>query len=194
MKGRSVGASLRRFRQLLWIIASLTQEIGSAAGPSELELKAAFLFKFVTYTEWPSPGITPPGGPVVIGVFADGPSAETIGSTVGTNRVRGHPVAVRRIRAVQEAAECHLVFVAGEESARLPELITLLRSRPVLLVGDGDRFCRAGGMIAFRLVEGKMRFEVEGGRVAASGLKVSSQLLKLSLPPAKAAETPGGAR
>jgi len=116
-----------------------------AAAATESELKAAFLFKFVAYTGWPDADVKPTTVPIVMGISADEAFVQTLQSLVGTNRVRGHSIIVRTIRTPEEAADCHLVFLSGAESGRLAELSASLKCKPVLLVGEGDRFCRDGG-------------------------------------------------
>lgn len=172
-------------RLVLSFLVLLVAGAGRAAGPTESEVKAAFLYKFTAYTDWPNPTLAQAGAPIVIGVFADEPFATTLVSVVGTNRVRGHPLVVRKLDGVEEAEGCHLVFVAATASVQLPDIIAALGSKPVLLVGEGDKFCRGGGMIALRPAAGKMRFEVDAGRVLAAGLKISSQVIQLSMPPDK---------
>lgn len=175
---------------VLSILALLVAGSGRGAGPTESEVKAAFLYKFTTYTDWPASMLPPGAVPIVIGVFADEAFAGTLISVVGTNRVRGRPLTVRRLASVEETQGCHLIFVAATSGAQLPEIVNSVRSKPVLLVGEGDKFCRDGGMIALRPAGGKMRFEVNAGRVLSAGLKISSQVIQLSMPPEKEAGPP----
>jgi hypothetical protein len=158
---------------------------GRAAGPTESEVRAAFLYKFTAYTDWPSQSFARADAPIVMGVFADERFARTLVSIVGTNRVRGRPVVVRRLQTTDEAKECHLIFFAAAESARLPNILPVLRSQPALLVGEGDKFCRDGGMIALRPKSGRMRFEVDVVRIQSAGMKISSQVIQLSIPPGR---------
>ena len=163
---------------------------GRAASPTESEVKAAFLYKFTAYTDWPTQSFSRAEAPIVMGVFADERFARTLVSVVGTNRVRGRTLVVRKLQAADETRGCHLIFVAAAENARLSQVLATLKSQPVLVVGEGDRFCRDGGMIALRLASGKVRFEVDAGRILSAGLKINSQLIQLSVPPGKGVDPP----
>jgi hypothetical protein len=135
----------------------------------EYEVKAAFLFNFLKFVDWPAA----PDGPWVIGVVGAGSFTGILEDTVRGKTVKGFPVTVKRLPGISAARGCHIVFV--------PMRVQAAFAPPpgVLTVGDDLHFLDAGGIVGFYLEEGKVRFEIQADAAKAAGLRVSAQLLKL---------------
>jgi hypothetical protein len=144
-----------------------------AAPPS---LKAAFLFNFAKFAEWPRDS----SGPLTLCVLHDRAAEEALAQLVHGASINGRSVAVARTTTRDGLAPCHLVYLASDDLPSLDPVLADLRGRPVLTVGDGEPFARHGGMIGL-LVEGnKMRFAINPGAAHRSGLRISSKLLALA--------------
>ena len=158
--------------------------------PSEYGLKAAFLFNFAKFTEWPSEAFTNTNSPIVIGVLGTNrftSSLELVSELEGTLRdktINNRPLQVREIQSLTEATNCHILFISTSEEKRLPQIFDTLRVAPVLTVGDElGGFTEVGGMINFVTVDKKIRFQISNDKAKNARLRISSKLLSLALRP-----------
>jgi YfiR/HmsC-like len=144
----------------------------SAGAVSEDQVKAAYLFNFLKFVEWPETRMA--SGPWIIGVMGRSDFVQLLEETVGDQMVKNRRVVVKRVRRDGNIAECHLLFVARcEFDGKVPV-------KPGLLtVGEAQGFSEAGGMINLYVEANKVRFEVAPDAARAAGLRVSPQLLKL---------------
>jgi hypothetical protein len=155
-----------------------------AGNPSDAEyrLKAACLFNFAKFVEWPPTSLPADTSPLVIGVLGDNPFGTSLEQVITGRAVNGHPVQLRYAHKPEELAGSHLVFVSRAAQVAQPGLIKDLAGKNVLTVGDGDGFLRAGGMIQFVVVENRVRFAIAETTAQQAGLKINSQLLSLAVP------------
>ena len=135
---------------------------------TEYQVKAAFLFNFLKFVDWPGAQQSP----WIIGVVASNSFAGILEETVLGKTVKGSQVIVKRLPNVAAAHGCHIVFVPMPVPAFAPPA-------GVLTVGDDPHFLSAGGIVGFYLEDGKVRFEIQPDTAKAAGLRVSAQLLKL---------------
>jgi len=147
---------------------------------SENQLKAAYLFNFAKFVEWPASAFAGAGAPLVIGFIGKGPYAEAHDALTG-RIAKGRKVQVRQFSRVEEVAGCHILFIATSERGRLKEILRALPATGVLTVSDIGHFCNSGGMIALVNRGERVQFEVHIGNAERAGLKLSSQMLKLAL-------------
>ncbi len=176
------GCRLLTFVSLLMLNA----ESGPAQQPqpSEYQLKAAFLYHFAQFTEWPAPAYSREDSPFVIGVLGEDPFGPALQQTLLGKTLAKHPVTYKLVRSVAEATNsCHMLFVSSSEKKHLPQIITELNSSSVLTVGESDEFIASGGMINFVMQGNKIRFQINNAAAKAAGLQIRSKLLSLALPP-----------
>jgi hypothetical protein len=155
----------------LWLLA---QE-----NPTEFQVKAAFLFNFAKFVEWPVQKL-PPNAPLIIGVLGDDPFGTDLDKTVQNKSVAGHSIETRRFGTPAEARAAHVLFIGESERRRLSQILPALNGANVLTVSDIDSFCDKGGIINFRLISEKVRFEVSPRTAEEQGLKISSRLLTVA--------------
>lgn len=146
----------------------------------EYRLKAAFLFHFAQFVEWPSSVLKNPPGPLVICVVGQDPFRGELEELVQGKSIDGRVLEVRHVKPIQDSRGCHLLFIGKKESAHVPELIAILRNTPVLTIGESDDFLQQGGIIRFCWEERKVRFEVNQEAAGKANLKISSRLLLLA--------------
>jgi len=173
---------IRAAATLLLLALLLVAGAASAARADEAgeyKVKAAFLYNFAKFVEWPDRTFSGPDAPFVIGVLGDDPFGSALDGIKGKT-VKEHKVAVKRISGSSDAGSCHVLFISSSEDGRLEEIISALGQAPVLLVGDMDRFARRGGMIKFLVENNKIAFEINAEAARRAGLTISSQLLKLA--------------
>lgn len=178
-----LGMNMAAFRTLALLLAVvfLTAAPVAQAQPisKEYQVKAAFLYNFTKFVEWPPQDFASATSPIVIAVFGKNPFDQELAALVKDRSVNGRPIQVRAIQAEAELATAHIVFVGAGEESRLPS--SIYGEHGVLTVGESSEFSRRGGIITFTLVEGKVRFEINQGSGEKAGLKLSGQLLKLAV-------------
>ena len=141
------------------------------------EIKAAYLYKFASYVEWPGTAFAGPDSPVVIGVAGDEPLRRVLARMVVDKTAGGRRLAVRRVQPGDALAGVHILFVGQADGREPADVLQATRGRPVLVVSDSGRVRSLGSMINFVNVGQRLRFEVALGPVAQSGLKVSALML-----------------
>ncbi len=174
-------ALLRKLLPLLCAI--LIAPPGHAQAPTpasrEYAIKAAFLFNFAQFVEWPTNVFAEADSPFVIGVLGANPFGKSLEEIVRGESIRGHPVQVRYLRADEPIADCTALFISQSENARLEAILQSLERKPVLTVSDVERFARRGGMIRFVNQQNKIRFTINPEAAKNAGLSLSSKLLRL---------------
>lgn len=186
---RQCGPSWHSTRRRLgaWAAAALLLAHGGLAraqaeeSVAERQVKAAFVYKFTGYVEWPAEVLGSAGAPFTIGVLgADALAAEL--ALVATGRsVDAHPVTVRRLRGGEPLADVAMLFVGRGETPRLKALLAGA-ARPMLVVteSDAEGAMPAGSMINLLLVDRRVRFEVALDTAERAGVRLSSRLLAVA--------------
>ena len=161
------------FFLVLWLFAS-----AACAQPArvEVQVKAAYLYKFAGFVDWPPAAFARPDSPLVIGVAGNDELAAQLEQVVAGRSVGGHPLAVRRVRRGEPLAGLHVLYGAGADGAAL---LASARGLPLLTVSDTDE--HPPGMIRFLVIDERLRFEVALAQVGPSGLKISARLLAAAL-------------
>lgn len=143
------------------------------------EAKAAFLYNFARFTEFPDAAFSTASSPFAIGIVDHDVLRLTLDTVVRGKTIGGRALKVRNVKDTKDLADIQMLFI-GHSGVRMTDLLRALDAQPVLTVGDGERFCREGGMIAFLLEGGRMRFEVRFEATKRAGLKVSPRVLTLA--------------
>ena len=149
------------------------------------KVKAAYLYNFAKFVEWPDNTFKKDKTPFVIGVLGDDLFSLVLDDTVRSRTIAGRSVKIRRFRWTDEEdrAEiigCQILYIGTSEQDRLHEILDTLRQRHVLLVSDIPEFARDGGMIGYVLDQGRIVFEVNRESLKKGELKASSKLLQLA--------------
>jgi hypothetical protein len=150
-----------------------------AQSPNEYRLKAAFLRRFPDFVEWPS-AAWHGAAAVHLCVLRPNPLRQELERLVSGEALNGRPFSVREVAGPAAVRGCHLLFVGGD-APRRDDVLKAAVGLPVLTVGEGERFLDAGGIIALRIVERRVRFDVNTAAARKAGLRISSQLLSLAL-------------
>lgn len=166
-----------------WLVVGLvvlSLAVPRARASSEYEIKAAFLYNFAKFVEWPAEAFASESTPFRIGLLGDGPLPEVLPGLVSREQVRNRPIEIRRLHSKQDLAGCHLLFVSRSETKRLNEFLPAAAKAGLLVVGEDPEFLTQGGMITFVLVDKTVRFDINKAALAQAGLKVSSKLLAIA--------------
>ena len=151
--------------------------------PTEYQIKAAFLFNFAKFVEWPPGAFVKKTDPIVIGVLGDNPFRDDLVRTIREKTVDARPLEVKEFRWPAQVTNCHILFISSSEKKRLPEILQSLKGASVLTVGETDHFTDSGGMINFFVEGSKMRFQINKDAATSAGLKISSKLMSLASRP-----------
>ncbi|WP_300451441.1 YfiR family protein [Accumulibacter sp.] len=154
------------------------QACAQSAPAEENTLKAAFVYNFAKYTDWPDELWSRSPTLRVCTVGERGGFAQAVAALANKPAVRGKEVEVRQLARPEEASGCHFLVVAGR--ARMAEWTRAVRLAPVLTVGDAEGFATSGGIIGLYAEGDRLRFEINQEAAQRAGLKLSSQLLKLA--------------
>ncbi len=169
-------AVLNKTRCLVLLLAA--GQMGGAQGIDEYRVKAAFLYNFAKFIEWPGDAFKSAADPITICVLGN-PFGDRLENTVNGKEIGGRRLMVREISDVAEAAGCHILFVSADKK-RLAELLGRVKASPILTVGEAGHFAAAGGVIGFKLEGGKVRIEINTFAADRARLRISSKLLSLA--------------
>lgn len=149
-----------------------------SARVSEYELKAAFLYNFARFVEWPESRRT--RDELVIGILGDDPFGDVIDAVARGRQIKGRSITVMRIEGDDEIGHCDVLFISRSEKRRFGEITSRLDGDPVLTVGDSPSFLANGGMINLELNGPNVTFNVNLSAANRSELSISSKLLSLA--------------
>jgi hypothetical protein len=151
-----------------------------AGAPSEHQVKAAFLYNFANFVQWPEGALGPPGSPLKVCVVGTDPFGAALDDAFRGQVVQGRTVQIARGRSLAALGRCHILFLSQSEQGRWPVLLKELGTAPTLTVADGPPLVRQGGMISFVMEAKRVRFEINRGAAEHAGLRISSKLLALA--------------
>jgi hypothetical protein len=155
---------------------------GEAAPVAGLErsVKAAFLYKFLGYIEFPPGTFADASAPFVIGLVGADDMAAELARIVAGRTVNGRPIAVRSLKDNEAPAGVHVLFVAAADTGKLARLQKLVPQQPMLTVTEVENGLALGGVINFRIVDERVRFDVALGAAERDNVKLSSRLLTVA--------------
>ena len=170
---------LRRACLPLALLAVVCTPLRTAAGAfDDAQVKAAFVLNFLKFVTWPDASADAPLDVVVLG---DEAVAKALEQAAGRQVVGGRAITVRSVRTPREIGGApHLLFIGAGERDRLAALLREFEGRPVLTVGDGAGYGRAGVVLNFYTSDTRIRFEANTTAAARAGLQISSHLLRLA--------------
>ena len=153
-----------------------------AEGPvaDEYPVKAAFLFNFAKFVEWPAEAFKGTDDPMTICVLGQDPFGSSLEDVVRNKTVANRTFVVRQVSNGQQASKCQIVFFTASERKRLRSLLDELKGHSILTVGEADDFTANGGIINFKLKDARVRIEIDTGAADRARLRISSKLLSLA--------------
>ena len=161
----------------------LVQGVPSAQDVTAAALKAAYIYNFAKFTEWPA-GVVLAAEPLALCVFGDTNVGEALKRAVKDRFLGGHPMAVSdmAVATVRPQPACHVMYVSGVTAGQAADVIAGVRDVPVLTLSDVDGFIERGGIAQFFFDKGQLRFTVQLESVKRARLRISSRLLALARP------------
>ncbi len=177
---------------VLSLLASGQAQLAQAAESKEYQIKAAFLYNFIQFVDWPKEKVADSNQPIIIGIIGKDPFGNVFES-LKNKKIKGKSVVIRRVKTfeelkkngeledkINELKKCHVLFICSSENKYLKQIIDPIKTDNILTVGETGNFLENGGIINFVLEEKKVRFEINLDAANTSNLKISSQLLRLA--------------
>ena len=206
------------------LLVPLTVKVrAESAGAYEYQIKAAFLYNFLQFVDWPEEKPADSNKPITIGIVGENPFGDAF-EPIKDKKVKGRSVVIKQFKSFEELkkptekdtaspkatpdaskpkssqeietlTKCHLLFICSSEQKNLKEIINEVKGHEVLTVGEMEGFLEAGGIINWFVEEKKIRFEINIAAAEGANLKIRSELLRLAKRLVKegAAQENGGA-
>jgi YfiR/HmsC-like len=148
--------------------------------PPDYQIKAAYLFNFIKYVDWPEEAFADPLSPIVIGIVGDDPFGSALPQVVVGKTVQGRDLVIRKYRAGEDLRSSQILFISASEKKRIPQLLASLLGSSTLTVADINGFLEEGGMIELFSEGNRVRFSIDLDATIRAKLKISAKLLNLA--------------
>lgn len=172
-RGWALGVGL-----LIFLVLPFGVNPASGQVSREYAIKAAFMFNFAEFTEWPASAFPTPDSPMVIGILGADPFGKVLDDTVRNEAVRGHRLTVERYRKVEEIKTCHILYIGQSEAGHLDQVLAALRGKPVLTFSDIEGSAPQGVMVRFVAERNKIRLRINVEAAKIAELTISSKVLR----------------
>lgn len=154
--------------------------MAQASALNEYVVKAAFLFHFAQFVEWPDGTFQNASSPVVYCTIGEDPFQGALDESLKGKTIEARSLQVRHVKDGRDAQGCHVAFIGKTGKRRVTDELASLGNSPVLTVGETEQFAKDNGMIAFCMEENKIRFNINLEAAERANLKISSRLLALA--------------
>lgn len=169
-----------RFLLIIAVMSRLAAS-GSQVQPlDEYQVKAAFLYNFAKFVEWPAEGFQSGNEPIVICVLGSDPFGHDLENAVKGKAIDGHPLTTRKIKDLKQISGCRILFATAPERKPISPIFAAINGQGLLTVGESDDPNSSGAIINFTLENGKVRFEVNVETAEREKVRLSSKLLSLA--------------
>ena len=165
---------------LFGVVVCLLAVVAQAQSATEYQVKAAFLFNFAKFVEWPAEAFPGPDAPLQICVWGTDPFGRDFEQLVADKAVNGHRIEVVHPEGIPQARACHILFATSPQKQHVQQILQGLKGASVLTVGDTEGFAQMGGMIGFILDNNRVRFEINQKAAEQARLKLSARLLTVA--------------
>jgi hypothetical protein len=169
----------RTIAAVVWLLFAGISAHGQQK-PSEYQVKAAYLYNFGRFVEWPAQVTSAKTGSFTICILGEDPFSRALDATLAGETIGNQKVTARRISSSHDSLDCQILFISSSEASRLDKIIDSLDNTAVLTVSDIPQFSQHRGMIQFVSEENRIRFEVNLTATQRAGLTLSSDLLKVA--------------
>jgi hypothetical protein len=168
---------------LVWALClSLAFNSSHAEQPdaAEYKVKAAFLYKFGAYVEWPAQAFTQADSPIVIGVMGANTVADELAQMSAGRTINGHSVSVKKLHQGDPLMGLHILFIARTGNDKLADTLAVLKGQAVLVVTETTPPPAPGSVINFVVADDKVRFDIALPSADSSSIKLSARLLTVA--------------
>ncbi len=181
----------------LLLVPIVPKAQADTAPNKEQQIKAAFIYNFIKFVDWPKEKTADSNEPIIIGIIGKDPFGRVF-EPIKNKKVKNRIVVIKRFKSFEEIKKlgehdkaefnrsinylrkCHLLFVCSSEKDKVKEVLALVKDHSVLTIADNKGFLESGGTINFLMEDKKVRFEINVTAAKKSKLKISSKLLRLA--------------
>jgi hypothetical protein len=161
---------------LLFTYPALAQTSAQSSS-LERQVKAAYLYKFASYVEWPESALSHQDSPLIIGIIGADAVADELEHIAAGHTINGRAVITRKLRRGDSLTGLHMLFIGHLEKSHLVEIFSEAKSKPLLTVTESEDAHALGSMINFVATDDRLRFEVALAPAGVAGLKISARML-----------------
>lgn len=184
-RSRSQGPGISRSKIGSWLLtfvllSGLAEGRVHSQAPDEYQMKAAFLYNFARFVEWPSETLKGENPILVVGIMGSDPFGTAVDESISSKSLNGRQFMIKRLKWGQNLRDCHILVICASERKRLSQILESLKGAGVLTVSELSDFCQQGGGIGLILEEKKVRFLINMDAAEQARLKISSKLLTLA--------------
>jgi hypothetical protein len=165
---------------LIVAMATLGSIAHAQAPADEAQVKAAFVFNFLKFIDWPADAFVSPRDSLIVGIVGKTPTAEAVASLLDGKQVNSRALAIRRFGEDESIVGVHAVFIGDSNQTRAQRILDATETATVLSIGEGNGFATRGGTIGLLVEAQRVRFEINTDVAQAARLKISSKLLALA--------------
>ncbi len=152
----------------------------SAQRSLEYEVKAAYLYNIVNFVTWPPDAFQSATDPVRVCIYGSDPFGPLLDRSIQGTVAGQRPMQAVRVDDAESLTKCHLIFLPSGNTDRIDQAVRTSGQLPILTVGESPDFLRRGGMIAFVIDGGRVRFDINQTAASSHGLTLSSRLLQVA--------------
>jgi hypothetical protein len=166
---------------MIWLlmVGSVPNAGAEDTQTGEYRVKAAFLYNFAKFVEWPARAFPNSRSPISLCILGKDPFGDAL-DTIRGKIVKGRKLVIMHAMRVEDLGKCHMVFICSSEEESMSHILNFIKYPNVLTIGDMDNFARHGGIINLVKKGKKIKFEINVEAAQETGLKISSKLLKLA--------------
>jgi len=171
---------LKYYLSFIGLMAVLLSSRVCLAQYSEYEIKAAYIFNFAKFIDWPA-NQTFIKDTIVLGIYKNDPFGIILEKTMLGRKVNDKEWKIVRINRQSELAKCHILFFSGLSKSEVINILEKLKSYPILTIGDEiPGFCESGGMVNFTAQFSQHQFEINNDEASHHQIIISPKLLLLA--------------
>ena len=153
---------------------------GAESASFEYQVKAACLYNFAKFVDWPPRVFAEVNDPIIYGILGEDPFGNTLEAVIKNKTINGRPLTIKRSGQVEDLKGCQVLFISRSARARQAQILKSLEGLSILTVSDTEEFLAEGGMIRFLIEEKKVRFEINLSAARRASLKIDPLLLSLA--------------
>ena len=165
---------------VLLLMPAASELMGASQEFQEYQVKAAYLFNFAKFVEWPKKAFADENTPITIGILGDDPFGPALDSLAASQEIQGREIVVRRFSRIDGIENGQILFISRNREKLLSDILGRLEGKCVLTVSETRTFAFDGGMINFVIIDDKVRFEINVKAAERAKLNLSSKLLRVA--------------
>lgn len=163
---------------ICWL--TLNPSFAQTSPAPEQQVKAAYIYNFTRFVDWPLEAFRAADAPFVIGILGNDPVSTILDDLVKDEKIGDHNITVEHYTDLKQVGNCNILFISAEEAFKNSKLITSINRRGILTVSDVADFSKWGGIVRFYKEASKLRLQINPAEAKAAQLSISSKLLSIS--------------